>query len=250
MMEEQIEKRLLELANRSYERGIYCYSHFLDLSAQTALKRIAGKLPPAGLTLFGGQTGCERVIACFGDPGMLGYEPDYPVTCLHAVSSGRQFAGKLTHRDFLGALMGLGIERELIGDIVVRENEAWIFCLKSIAPYLLDHFIQAGRNGLNVTETEAPPAGDLFRTRDETVQVSGERLDAVVAHAFRMSREDAQGLFAAGKVFVNGEECSKSSREPHSGDIVSVRGFGRFRYGGTVSTSKKGKLNVLVSMYI
>ena len=250
MTNELNEKHFLDLANRAYNRGIYCYSSFLDLQAQNDLKRVRKQLPPVPLNLFGGREGCERVVACFGDPETCGYEPDYPVTCLHATPANKSFAGELTHRDYLGALMGLGIERELLGDIVVRDQEAWIFCLTRIAPYLLESFFQAGRTTLHVTETEAPPAGELFRLKEEVIQVTGERLDAVVAHLFKLSRNDAQSLFTSGKVFVNGAECVKTTMAPSSGDQISVRGFGRFRYGGIVSESRKGKLNIKVDIYV
>lgn len=244
-MEQQIEKRLAEMARRSWDRGIPCYTDFLDLSGQSALARIRKQLPPVPVTLFGGAEGCERLMAGFGAED----ESGFPIAVLKAEPAGARFAEQLTHRDVLGSLMSLGFERELLGDIVLRDNAAWIFCAERIAGYVEDNLLSVRKTGVRCSRADALPEGELYRLRRETVQVASPRIDALVAHAFRLSRGDAQRLFPAGRVFLDGAECPRTDAEPLSGQIISVRGFGRFRFRGAETRSKKGKWNAVVELY-
>ena len=247
-MEIQTEKRLRELAERSWNRGIPCYTDFLDLSEQTVLNQIRRSLPQPEILLFGGAAGCERVMAGFG---VREEETDsFPIACLRISPLGAKFAGEMGHRDVLGSLMSLGFERSLLGDIVLREKEAWVFCAERIADFICESLTSVRHTSVQTIRTETPPAGELFRVRRETVQVSSERMDALVAHAFKLSRGNAQSLFSAGKVFLDGAECNRTDAEPREGQIVSVRGMGRFRYLGADSRSKKGKWNTVIERYV
>ena len=126
-MNDQTEKRFRELAERSWSRGIPCYTDFLDLSEQTVLTRIRAGLPQPEIRLFGGAEGCERVIAGFGVSEEDGTD-GFPLACVKITPAGLKFAGEMSHRDVLGSLMSLGFERSLLGDIILREKEAWVFC--------------------------------------------------------------------------------------------------------------------------
>ena len=248
-MNDQTEKRFRELAERSWSRGIPCYTDFLDLSEQTVLTRIRAGLPQPEIRLFGGAEGCERVMAGFGvleEDGTDGF----PLACVKITPAGLKFAGEMSHRDVLGSLMSLGFERSLLGDIILREKEAWVFCAERIADYLCDGLTSVRRTSVKASRTEAPPSGELFRTRREVIQVSSERMDALVSHAFRLSRASAQSLFPAGKVFLDGAECLRTDAEPRPGQIVSVRGMGRFRFLGAEGQSKKGKWNTVIERYV
>ena len=245
-MEKSMEKRLREMAERSWSRGIPCYTDFLDLSEQTALKRIRPTLSQPEIALFGGAEGCERVMAGFGVTGTEGF----PIACLRVTPAGMKFAPEMAHRDLLGSLMSLGFERSLLGDIILREKEAWVFCADRIADYICGGLTSVRHTRVEAKRVEAPPEGELFRVRREVVQVASERLDGLVAHVFRLSRGDAQSLFPAGKVFLDGAECPRPDAAPREGQIVSVRGMGRFRYIGAESQSKKGKWNTVIERYV
>ena len=245
-MEDQTEKRLKELAMRAWNRGIPCCTDFLDLSEQTVLWRIRNTLPPVELRVFGGAEGCERRMAGFG----FSQTDGFPIACLNLRPAGIKFAEELRHRDVLGALMSLGFERSLLGDIILREKEAWIFCAERIAPVIEDNLFSVRRTSVRCTRTETPPEGALFQTERRVIQVSSERLDALVAHAFHLSRGTAQHLFPSGKVFLDGAECVAPDAMPGKGQIVSVRGLGRFRFEGSETFSKKGKLNTVIEMYV
>lgn len=241
-------KRFSELAARSVGRDCYVFTDFLGLAEQSLLAECR-EARDAGVTLFGGIPGCERVMARFGSVERLGYEEDFPVVCIKAGPAAPKFADALTHRDLLGAVMNLGIERETVGDIFLHEGVAYLFVEEKIAPFLLENLTRAKHTDLLLTEVP-PPEGLLIRTEPLTVQVSGERLDAVIARVFSLSREEAQSLFPKGLVYLNGRTVESASAVPRDGDIVSVRSHGRFCYRGIASLSKKGKLNVLVEKYI
>ena len=94
------------------------------------------------------------------------------------------------------------------------------------------------------------PEGDLYKTEDKRIQIQSERIDAVIAKAYSLSRDDAQALIKRSLVFVNGREINSSSYTPKVDDKISVRGHGRLIYRGFDSTSRKGKLNAIVSVYV
>ena len=249
-MEDAFKKRLTEWAERSWSQGVYCFSHFLDLAGRSDFLSAVSSLPPVPWTLFGGAEGCERQMLRFGSAELCGYDAPFPIVCLRITPASEKFAEPLTHRDYLGALMALGIQRELMGDIAVRKEAAYLFCEEKIAPYIAEHFIQARRTFLRCERTEGPPDGPLFETRRVTVQLSSQRVDALIAHVLRLSRSEAQALFPAGRVFVSGRLCDRPGYTPKTGDVISVRGFGRMRYAGLESVSKKGKENTAVDLFV
>lgn len=250
MAEELEKKRLTELAARSWNQGIFCFTHFLDLAGLSLFHSLVPSLPPVAWTLFGGAEGCERQMLRFGDAQSCGYEAPFPIVCLKITPAAPKYAEKLTHRDYLGALMALGIERETLGDIAVKKDAAYLFCESHIAPYVAEHFTQARHTALTVQEAEHLPGGALFETERRMVQLSSQRIDALIAHVYKMSRSEAQALFPAGRVYVSGRLCESPGYSPKAGDILSVRGYGRIRYIGLESLSKKGKENTAVEIYI
>ncbi|MBR2824327.1 MAG: hypothetical protein IKE24_11655 [Clostridia bacterium] len=247
-MDEMAERRLREMADRSWSRGIPCYTDFLDLAEQTVLKRIRPSLSQPEITLFGGAEGCERVMAGFGVSAAE--RKGFPIACLRVTPTGMRFASEMNHRDVLGSLMSLGFERSLLGDIVIREKEAFVFCAERIADYVCDGLTSIRRTSVGAARVREIPEGTLFQVRREVIQVASERMDALVAHAFRLSRGEAQGLFPAGKVFLDGAECTRPDTAPGEGQIVSVRGLGRFRFIGAESVSRKGKQNTVIERYV
>ena len=249
-MDDGFKKRISELAGKSYGQGIYCFTHFLDLMGRSDFQYLLPSLPPVPWKMFGGAEGCERQMLRFGDESLCGYDQPFPIVCLKITPRSAKFAEPLTHRDYLGSLMALGMERELLGDIVVRESEAFLFCEERIAPYITQNFTQARHTFLNCEAVERLPEGALFETRRVTVQLASQRIDALIAHVYRLSRSEAQALFPAGKIFVSGRLCESPGYTPKAGDILSVRGFGRMKYVGIESKSKKGKENTAVDIYI
>lgn len=240
-------RRFEELAARAYAAGRCTYTDFLGLSETDVLRRAEREVNYAGLTLFGGADGCERVIARFGESE--GVE-DYPIVCVQIAPAAPKFAEELSHRDVLGALMNLGIERDTLGDIYLRDNVAYVFCLPAVLPLITQELTRVRRTAVKAAVIDRLPDGVVGRTEETAVQVASERADVLVAAVWRLSREESLELFRRGRVFVNGRLTENNSATLPEGAVVSVRGCGRFRYGGVLSTSRKGKLNVTVYRYV
>ena len=243
-------KRLLDLAKRSYEGGYYLFSDFLDLAAQAELVAVRTAYGHGSSTTFGGAEGAERVMARFGSEEDFGYSEDFPIACIRCEPKSMKFADKLTHRDFLGALMNLGIERSTLGDIVVCENVGYIFAKMDICEFIVTELTRVKRTDVVCTLTEGAPEGELYKTERRVVQAVGERVDAVIAKVFSISREESLSYFKRRLVFVDGRQMENNSYIPKVGERVSVRGLGRFIYLGYQTLSKKGKLNIEVDLYV
>ena len=156
----------------------------------------------------------------------------------------------LSHRDYLGAILNLGIERSLIGDILVQEKQAWFFCLDSAADFLVSSLIRVR----NTTVSAFFVSGDVpeLQPRFESVRlnIASERLDAVLSAFTGLSRARTEPLFSGEKVFVNGRVVTDKSMKLKQGDIVSVRGFGKAVYDGIEYETKKSRLWVSLRKYV
>ena len=246
---ELLKKRFTELANRAYNSGIFTFTSFLGLAEQSAFSEIKRELGSIRYTAFGGAAGCERVIIRFGSEDELGYEMPFPISVIKAEPASPKYADKLTHRDFLGSILNLGIERETLGDIVIINNTGYIFALEGIAPYITENLVRVKHTDMHAEIVEKIPDGELFKTERRTVQVSSERLDAIVARVFSLSRDEAASLFKKRLVFASGKQIDSSSYTPKADEVISVRGSGRFIYRGFISNTRKGKMNVEIDVY-
>lgn len=244
----QKQRRFAELAERAYEGNHPLFTDFLGLSELDLLLQMQKELNGIPLTLFGGTEGCERVIARFGD----GKEDnsDFPIVCIQAAPLQQKFADALTHRDLLGALMNLSIAREKLGDIYLSENVGYLFCARSVAPVIVGELTKAKHTRLRCTVVTDIPQNLATRCEEVFLQIASERLDVLVAAAFRLSREESLSLFREKKVFVGGRCTENNSAPAKEGEILSVRGYGRFRYLGVLSLSKKGKCNVKIEKFV
>lgn len=246
---ELLKKRFAELSQRAYRTGAYTYSAFLSPAEQALLLSMKKQLGGDSFCLWGGARDCERRMAAFG--GGEEYESgiQWPIACLLISPRGVKFAEAMGHRDYLGALMSLGIERGVLGDIVVRTEGAYLFCGNSIAKFICDNLEQIKHTAVCCKSCEALPEGKMYTRLPETVQVNAPRADALISRAYKLSREGSLELFRAKKVFINSASCENNSRMLEDGDIVSVRGYGRFAFCGVKSISKKGKLNISIEKY-
>ena len=243
-----IKKRFIELA-RGSERGYFTFTDFLGLAEQSAFSEIIPEIRGIRYTAFGGVEGAERVMIRFGDEEEMGYSDPFPIVALHVKPRAPKFAEKLSHRDYLGALMSLGIERTEIGDIAVTDDGAIVFAKVDMADYIIRSLERIRHTDVSVLMTEALP-DTLYKTERIKIQAVGERIDAVIAKVFRISREESLALFRKQLVFINGRACLNNSAIPKRNDKISVRGHGRFIYLGYETLSKKGKLNIEIDVYV
>ena len=247
---ELLKKRFLELARKANNSGFFTFTDFLGLAEQAAFNEVKRELRGISYTTFGGADGAERVMLRFGSEDELGYSLPFPISVIKVEPISQKYADKLTHRDFLGAILALGIEREVLGDIAIIDNVGYVFAKEDIADYIADNLTQVKRTDVRSEISESIPEGRLYRTERKLIQVSGERLDAVIAKVFALSRDDAQSLFKKRLVFVDGRQIDSTSYTPKENEKVSVRGHGRFIYIGEQSLSRKGKINLAIDLYV
>ena len=248
MTNEMTLRHLLDLCRRNEKTGIWQYSAFLSPAEQDDLLR-SPEAAGFAFLLNGGCEGAERRIMAAGNEAESG-PPDWPIRVVAVTPKSGKYAEELTHRDYLGAVLGLGIDRSQIGDILVRDKSAWIFCLDPAADLLVSALTQVRRTA--VTAEPAPPDVPELAPRYAAVRlnVASERLDAVVAAFCGVSRGQAEKLFAAEKVFVNSRTVTDRSARLKEGDILSVRGFGKAVYDGIEHETRKSRLWVSLRRYI
>ncbi len=247
---ELTKKRLMELSDRSYRGNMCVFSDFLDLAAQADLKEIEGRLSPCGLRTWGGFDGAERVMAGFGTEEVLGYEEPFPIAFLLARPVAEKFAEDLSHRDFLGSLMNLGIERAKFGDLILSGDRCVIVCTEAISDYICTELSRVRHTPVVCRRIDAFPEEFVPKREEVRAVVSSVRLDSIVAKAANLSRGKAAELFTTGKIQVNGRETGNVSYTPKAGDTISMRGYGKIRYLGDSGETKKGRIAITYEKFV
>lgn len=249
--EEWLEKRVEELAGKCRMRDIPVHTDFLNLNEQDIFYRTMNRQKDVRYVLAGGYPAAERRVGLFlpsyleeGDETML------PVSCVHILPLNEKFAEDLSHRDYLGALLNLGIERHKTGDIIIGKNRAWLFCMTELAEFICENLAQVRHTRVYGNIGEVPEEALTPEMEPIEGSVASVRMDALLALAFRTSRSKAAPLIEAGRVFRNGRLVTSLSEIPREGDIVSVRQMGRFLYRGVKNETKKGRLFVKVERYV
>ena len=238
-----LEKRFIELAERAEERCYITFSDFLNMEEKSLLESLKLNTP---YCFFGGYDTAERCVAAFG----FGCEDAaFPVSIIKAEPVSHKFADKLTHRDFLGSLMGLGIKREVLGDIVISDNIGYIFCLNGIAEYIAQSLDKVRHTTVKCSTVNALPEAAQSVPEEKQLIAASERLDVIVAAVYGFSRSEVKEFFTNRRIFVNSSQCENFSRLPKTGDIISVRGKGRFIYNGVLGNTKKNRLIISVGIY-
>ena len=174
----------------------------------------------------------------------------FPITCIEIIPLSRKFAEPLNHRDYLGALLNLGIERSVLGDILIKEQSAYIFCLQRMEPFILENCTRIRHT--QVTAQKITQFDLVIKPEFEEITgtVASIRLDSVIGLAFKTSRSSMIGLIESGKVFVNGKMITSNGYHLKPGDIISVRGHGKFQFCDVLPETKKGRSRVQVNRYI
>lgn len=247
--EELLLKRFRELAAKCYQNSQYTFTSFLSMGDMAGFYQIEKELSYVPYTVWGGSELCERVMVRFGSEEQLGYTEEFPIVCLQVKPLAAKFADPLTHRDFLGAIMNLGIERSTVGDIFILDNIGYIFCMEKIAPFLMENLSSVKHTSIICSQVKEVPALQEGEKQEIIIQIASERIDGVIAKVYKLSRSEAIELFAQKKVFVNGRLCESNSRLLKEADRVSTRGCGKFEYLGSGGLSKKGKLNARILLY-
>lgn len=243
-----LQKRFGELSRAAYNRGIVTFSDFLNLNELNILHTTPKDQFSCRYETFGGYAFSERQMAAFL-PDALYYEYQYPITALEIRPAAPKFAEALTHRDYLGAVMNLGIERSKLGDILTYEDAAVLFVKEELASYITE---QLSRVRHTVVKTTVLPSfQEDYEPKYETIRgtVPSIRLDTVLSLAFPMSRSKITDFIEGGRVFVNGRLITSNGYRLNSGDYISVRKMGRIMYEDIISGTKKGRFLISVRKY-
>ena len=248
--EEELKRHILDLAERSYAQNIYTFSDFLTLGEISQVHSFENEFNFVKAAFFGGCDGCERQMVRFGSEDELGYVQDFPIRTLEVKPLNAKFADSLSHRDFLGAIMNLGVNRDVLGDIIVRDNTGYIFASESMAEYLCDNLNQVKHTTVvcNICDKCPESAKPVFEMAE--IIISSNRCDAVISKLYNLSRTQSSELFRKKLVFVDGRSIEKPTAVLKSGAVVSVRGYGKFVFDGIISETRKGREKALLRKYV
>ena len=246
-------KRLDEFARRANQSGHMLLTAFLTPRELEIAQMMAAR-NNVRVKFFGGFMQAERVRAIFHPFEEVDWENasnQFDLVCLKVVSAHRE---PLRHQDYLGALLGLGIQRNQVGDIVISKEPgiAFVFCVRQMALYFVDHYTHVGKVPITVELLQrTPDLQDIKSILDEHVfTLKSLRLDALVAHAFGFSRNNAITPIQTGKVQLNFSVCADVTAEVAVGDVVSLRGEGRIRILSIDENAKSGRQFVRIGKYI
>lgn len=254
-----LEKRFAELSRIAYQRDIITYSDFLDLNEQNILHTLPKDLLSARYLSFGGYDMAERQMAAFipdalylryGKEQMIPELLNYPFSVLKISPLNPRFTEELFHRDYLGAVLNLGIERCKTGDILVDGNHALIFVHRDMVRLIREELVRVRHTSVTVNEMNSADISFVPEYREIRGTVASVRLDSLLALAFSSSRSRLTGLIEGAKVYVNGRLITSNGYQPVEGDIISVRGMGKFRYAGSGSRTKKNRISVTVHLFV
>ena len=206
----------MDAANRSFRQNIYTYTNFLDINEQSVFSQMRNALNFVAFKTYGGNDACES----------------------------------LSHRDYLGALMNLGIKREMLGDINIKGKDAYLYCVSHIADFIIDNLSTVKHTHIQCTKTDINDIECSPELEDIEVLSASERIDAAVASLTKLSRSQAVELFRARKIFINSRQMENNSYQLKANDILVIRGTGKFIYQGCGRETKKGRVYLSFIKYI
>lgn len=241
----EVVSRAVEQATSAAERWGVAVTDFLEPPAAADVALAIGRLSDCEARPCGGYEHAERVRLRLGRPDVLDAEPVDSAVAVVNIAGNFMFDAA-THRDFLGAILGTGIERSRVGDIVLQADRgAHVITTPEMAAYFTQGALNQVRSvkvicsviplsELHVT----PPKKETIRTAEASL-----RLDAIASAGFRVSRAAMSELIDGGDVKLNWRPGPKASQTVKSGDVISVRGKGRVTVGD-ISLTKKERYSV------
>jgi len=230
--------------DQSYKACIQTNTGFLDVRQKNLAESYCKKIKGLNYKFYGGYEEAERSICMISPEDEL---EGGPLTALRITTSGTK---ALSHRDYMGSILGLGIKRELIGDILVRTDGADIIILKELADFFVANYEKAGSVPIKV---EVISIKDI-KTGEENVEeirqsVSSLRLDNMISSVFKLSRSNAVEAINGGLVYINGQQVTKPDKLLKKGDKLVLRGKGKGILQDLLGSTKKDKTVVLIKKY-
>ncbi len=258
--------RARDLATRAYMNNFVTHTDFLSLSEIAIFHQILAsegissnirEYCGAEYVIFGGYEEAERAMICFlpeyldEEAFLLAENSEQTVlNCVCIRPLNNKFSDDLNHRDYLGSLMNLGIERDQIGDILAGDKKAYVFATPEIAQMICNELIRIRHTSVKCEIVNASECDIRPEFEEISGSVASERIDAILAFVYHLSRSEAQKLIEAESVFIDGRTVYSGGYDLKEGSRVSVRGHGKFIYLGTKGTTRKGRLFIYVNKFI
>lgn len=250
------EERLLFA--KALDQAFFCIKRrepaFTDFMDRAKCGRFAQRLlgvRELKTTLYGGMEDCERQIMGFSLAEDELSTEEFHICILKIRRKSKKFGqSDLSHRDYLGSLLGLGIDRGKVGDILVTEDSAFCFVSEEIAPYICVALEQVSKTAVVAEAVDDVAEIPRRQTEMKRITAASLRLDAVAGEVFHLSRGKAQQLIQGEKATVNWNVITNTSHLLKEGDMVSLRGFGRFRLKAVHGKTKKDRMGLEVEKYI
>ncbi len=246
--ESLLAKRFVDLSRQAQQKSIVLFSEFLNMNELNIFRQEVSNLY-SNYEISGGYELSERQMIAF-IPDALCYTWNYPIDCLKISPVNKKFAEPLSHRDVLGSLMNLGIERSMLGDIVIDESLIFAFCHNKLTEYLCSELTRIRHTTVMVAQVfpdklEIQPKRELA----EGI-ITSNRLDSVIACICKTSRSQACQWIKEGKIFLNNRQTLQTVTECKPGEVISVRSVGRFRFLEPLGETRKGRLKIKYERYI
>ncbi len=239
--EKYFASRVREYFKEAANGGRVRFVGFLDGRRQEIAKEIAARERYGKYMLYGGYDGSERKYLGVFPEYMDGDAESFPITVLTLTFRKEE---SLSHRDFLGAVLGLGIKRECVGDILVGEDRCVIFLSDAVGELVKSELEKVGRAGVKVEEGIVGELPEGARYEEISATAASARLDCIIALLLNVSREKSAQIIKSGAVAVNFEEIKRVADEVCDGDIISVRASGRYVIDSVGEQTKKGRIKV------
>ncbi|MDY5730931.1 MAG: YlmH/Sll1252 family protein [Eubacteriales bacterium] len=236
----QNQDRLVDLAQKAHKHG-FAHSAFVSEEALAPAMHIA-KQEDLLCKAFGGYPDAERQVLCFYHKDE---EAAHPIACF-----GIESKVALEHRQILGSILALGLKRDVLGDIVLSDFGAYVFCLESMAQHIADSLLQVGRQSVQCKVFDTLPEISTIAGQEQRFTVASPRLDAVLGAVLHLSRGDASALIAQSKVYLNHALQSKADKQVQVGDKLSIRGFGRCKLLQIGTPTKKNRIPIVVEQFL
>lgn len=223
---------------------------FLDPRQAYILSTLAGSQPDAQVRLDGGFPEAERRRAIIAPDYRVLEDEDMGISVLDIASDDRRVAD-LDHGDYLGALLGLGIKRDKIGDLHVSDSGCHALIADGIGDFLVGHMKQAHRVDVSVSVRSLSELCVVqAKLEEQTLSVASMRLDGIASDAFRLSRAKIVDPIRAGRCRVNWKAEENPAEPLKAGDVVSVKGLGRFKVLDVEGVSKSGRIRVRIGKFV
>ncbi|MFV0315136.1 MAG: RNA-binding protein [Anaerotignum sp.] len=243
--------KVLDQANFALKRYEVQFSEYMDIAKSTRFMQRLKSIDDLDVRAFGGAEDAERVMLGFAPKQSALEQKYFPISTLHIVPKNIKFGQKdLSHRDYLGSILALGIERGKIGDILVSEDGAICFVHTEMSEYIETNLDKVSKTAVVVKKVDETFISPQKRVELRRITVASMRLDAILSEVLHLSRAKAQALISSEKVNVNWSVMTATSHILKTGDMVSARGFGRFCVGEVGGKTKKDRIVLELEVHI